>query len=189
MAESEVVRILRDLLRFDTSNPPGDERPAVDYIAGLLREEGVAFEVIEPQPRRANIVARLKGDGSKPPLLLSAHLDVVPALEGWEHPPFAAEIHDGCIWGRGAVDMKHMAAQSLVALLCVKRKGLRLGRDLIFAGVADEEAGGLAGAGYLVDHRPELIRAEFCMTEVGGIATPIGNAVIVPVQTAQKGYC
>jgi acetylornithine deacetylase/succinyl-diaminopimelate desuccinylase-like protein len=189
MADSEVVRILRDLLRFDTSNPPGNERPAVDYLAGILKEEGVPFEIVEPQPRRANIVARLKGDGTKAPLLLSAHLDVVPAMDGWEHPPFAAEIHDGCIWGRGAVDMKHMAAQSLVALLAIKRKGLKLKRDLIFAGVADEEAGGLAGAGYLVDHRPELIKSEFCMTEVGGIATPINDAIIVPVQVAHKGYC
>jgi acetylornithine deacetylase/succinyl-diaminopimelate desuccinylase-like protein len=189
MPDSEVVRILRDLIRFDTSNPPGNERPAVDYIAGILTKEGVPFEIIEPQPRRANIVARLKGDGSKAPLLLSAHLDVVPALDGWDHPPFAAEIHDGCIWGRGAVDMKHMAAQSLVAFLELKRKGVKLARDVIFAGVADEEAGGTAGAGYLVDHRPELIKAEFCMTEVGGIATPIADSVIVPVQTAQKGYC
>ncbi|MBI3552503.1 MAG: M20/M25/M40 family metallo-hydrolase [Elusimicrobia bacterium] len=189
MADSEVVRILRDLIRFDTSNPPGNERPAVDYLAAILKDEGVPFEIVEPLPRRANIVARLKGDASKPPLLLSAHLDVVPALEGWDHPPFAAEVHDGCVWGRGAVDMKHMAAQSLVALLQIKRKGLRLKRDLIFAGVADEEAGGQAGAGYLVDHRPELIKAEFCMTEVGGIATPIGDTVIVPVQVAQKGYC
>jgi acetylornithine deacetylase/succinyl-diaminopimelate desuccinylase-like protein len=120
--------------------------------------------------------------------MLSAHLDVVPALDGWEHPPFAAEIHDGYIWGRGAVDMKHMAAQSLVAMFALKRSGAKLKRDLIFAGVADEEAGGQAGAGYLVDHKPDLIRSEFCLTEVGGIATPIGDKIIVPVQTAQKGY-
>ncbi len=157
-------------------------------MAAILKEADIPFEIVEPQPRRANIVARLKGDGTKPPLLLSAHLDVVPALGGWEHPPFAAEIHDGCIWGRGAVDMKHMAAQSLVTVLDLKRSKARLKRDVIFAGVADEEAGGRAGAGYLVDHRPELVRAEFCLTEVGGIATPIGNTVIVPVQTAQKGF-
>jgi acetylornithine deacetylase/succinyl-diaminopimelate desuccinylase-like protein len=93
---------------------------------------------------------------------------------------------NGAIWGRGAVDMKHMAAQSLVCLLGLKRGKVKLKRDVIFAGVADEEAGGLCGAGYLVDHRPELIRSEFCMTEVGGIATPIEDAIIVPVQTAQK---
>lgn len=187
-AESEVVRVLRDLIRFDTSNPPGNERPAVDYLAALFDREGVPYEVVEPQPRRANIVARLKGDGSKRPLLLSAHLDVVPALDGWDHPPFAAEVHDGCVWGRGAVDMKHMAAMSVVALLGLKRRGAALKRDLIFAGVADEEAGGQAGAGYLADRRRDLIDAEFCLTEVGGMATPLGGAVVVPVQTAQKGY-
>lgn len=187
-SDSEVIRLLRDLIRFDTSNPPGNERPAVDYIAALLGKEGIPFETVEPEPRRANIVARLEGNASKAPLLLSAHLDVVPALEGWEHPPFAAEVHDGCVWGRGAVDMKHMAAMSLVVLLDLKRRKVPLARDVIFAGVADEEAGGKAGAGYLVDHRPDLVRAEYCLTEVGGIATPIGNKVIVPVQTAQKGY-
>jgi len=166
--ESELVRLLRDLIRFDTSNPPGNERPAVDYIADLLRREGIEWTVIEPRPGRASLVARIKG-GPEPPLLLSAHLDVVPALEGWEHPPFAAEIHEGYVWGRGAVDMKQMAAMCLKVLLEIKRGGLGLRRDLVFAAVADEEAGGLLGAGYLVDHHPELIRAGHCLTELGGM--------------------
>lgn len=188
MAEPEVVRLLRELIRFDTSNPPGDERPAVDHLAALFEKEGVPYEIVEPAPRRANIVARLKGDGSKPPLLLSAHLDVVPALDGWTHPPFGGEVHDGYIWGRGAVDMKHMAAQSVCALLGLKRRSVKLKRDVIFAGVADEEAGGRYGAGYLADRRRDLIDAEYCLTEVGGMATPMGGTIIVPVQTAQKGY-
>ena len=109
-------------------------------------------------------------------------------MDGWRHPPFAGEIHDGYLWGRGAVDMKHMAAMSLVALFTLKRRGVRLSRDVIFAGVADEEIGGRFGAGYLVDHRPELIRAEYCMTEAGGIAVPMDKKIVVAVQTAQKGY-
>ena len=190
MAEdSEVVRILRDLIRFDTSNPPGNERPAVDYIAALFEKEGIPFTVIEPAPGRANIVARLKGEGLKHPLLLSAHLDVVPALEsGWEHPPFSGDLKDGFIWGRGAVDMKHMAAMSLVTMLELKRQGARLERDVIFAGVADEECGGRFGAGYLVDHHENLIASEFCLTELGGMAVPMGRGMIVPVQTAEKGH-
>lgn len=187
--ESEVIGLLRALIRCDTSNPPGNERPAVDLIAGVLKKEGIPFVELEPSPRRANIVARLKGDGSRRPLLLSAHLDVVPALDpGWKHPAFGAEVHDGYVWGRGAVDMKHMAAMSLVVLLELKRKAAALKRDVIFAGVADEEAGGEHGAGYLVDHRPELIDAEFCLTELGGMALPMNGRFLVPVQTAQKGF-
>src|SRR4051812_7918879 len=98
-AHGEAVGFLRDLIRFDTSNPPGDERPAVDYLDAVLKREGFETHVVEPAPRRASIVARLKGDGSKRPLLLSAHLDVVPAVDaGWDYPAFGAEIHDGCVW-------------------------------------------------------------------------------------------
>lgn len=189
VADSEVIALLRELIRRDTSNPPGNEKAAVDLLAARLDADGVPYEVVEPAPGRGNIVARLKGDGAKRPLLLSAHLDVVPALDpGWEHPPFAAELHDGYVWGRGAVDMKHMAAMSLVVLLELKRRGARLSRDLIFAGVADEEAGGVHGAGHLVDQRRELIDAEFCLTELGGMSVPMNGRVLVPVQTAQKGY-
>jgi acetylornithine deacetylase/succinyl-diaminopimelate desuccinylase-like protein len=185
---SEVVALLQKLLRFDTTNPPGNERPCAEFVAGLLEKEDIPPELVVTAPDRANVVARLKGDGSKPPLLLSAHLDVVPALDGWKHPPFAGEIHDGYLWGRGAVDMKHMAAMSLVALFELKRRGVKLARDVIFAGVADEEVGGRFGAGYLVEKRPELIRAEHCMTELGGIAVPMDKKIVVAVQTAQKGF-
>ncbi len=187
--QSELVGFLRDLIRCDTSNPPGNERPAVDYLDAVFKKEGFDTVIVEPAPRRANIVTRLKGDGSKRPLLLSAHLDVVPALEpGWKQPAFSGAVHDGYIWGRGAVDMKHMAAMSLWTLLELKRKKVRLARDVIFAGVADEEAGGRFGAGYLVDHRRDLIDAEFCLTELGGMAVPMNGRFLVPVQVAQKGY-
>jgi acetylornithine deacetylase/succinyl-diaminopimelate desuccinylase-like protein len=188
VASSEVVRLLQDLLRFDTTNPPGNERACAEFLAALFEKEGIPAKLVHTDKDRANVVARLKGDGSRPPLLLSAHLDVVPAMDGWDHPPFAGEIHDGCVWGRGAVDMKHMAAMSAVALLELKRKGVKLARDVIFAGVADEEAGGKFGAGWLVEKDPGLIRAEYCLTEVGGFAVPVGKKFIVPVQTAQKGY-
>lgn len=187
-ADSELVRLVRELIRFDTTNPPGNETPCAEFLAELFRRERIEPELLESAPGRGNVLARLKGDGSKPPLLLSAHLDVVPALDGWTHPAFAAEIHDGCVWGRGAIDMKHMAAMSVLALLEIKRKGLKLKRDLIFAGVADEEAGGRFGAGWLVDNHPEKIRAEYCLTEVGGMTVSVGGRTIVPVQVAQKGY-
>lgn len=188
VAEPEVIRILRDLIRFDTSNPPGNERPAAEYLAAILRSEGIDSVVVESRPARGNVIARLPGAGAAPPLLLSAHLDVVPAVEhGWEHPPFAAEIHDGYVWGRGAVDMKHMAAMSVVTLLELKRRRVRLHRDVIFAGVADEEAGGHAGAGWLVDTHPDRISAAFCLTELGGMSVPMPRRTLIPVQVAEKG--
>lgn len=187
MSESEVIRILRDLLRFDTTNPPGNETACARYLEKLFKREGIPCRVIESAPGRGNIVARLSG-GSKPPLMLSAHLDVVPAVGDWKHPPFTAEIHDGYVWGRGAVDMKHMAAMSAVVIMSLKRRGARLNRDLIFSGVADEELGGRFGAGFLVDKHPDLIRAGYCLTEVGGIATPMGGKMLVPIQVAQKGF-
>ena len=171
MRRSEIIRILRALLRFDTTNPPGNELACARYLAKLFRSEGIPVKVLESAPGRGNVSARLKG-WKLPPLMLNAHLDVVPAVGRWKHPPFAAEIHDGYIWGHGAEDMKHMAAMSAVVMLNLKRRGVKLNRDLIFSGVADEETGGKYGARFLVDKHPNLIRAGYCLTEVGGIATP-----------------
>ena len=107
----EVVELLRALLRFDTTNPPGNEAECVEFLAERLRADGVEPEVLASAPGRANLVARLRGDGSAPPLLLNGHVDVVAAeADRWRHPPFAGEVHDGAVWGRGAVDMKHMVA-------------------------------------------------------------------------------
>jgi acetylornithine deacetylase/succinyl-diaminopimelate desuccinylase-like protein len=189
MAASDVVPLLRDLIRFDTSNPGGNEKPAAEYLADLFSKEGLDPKVIEGSPKRSNVIARLKGDGSKPPFLLSAHLDVVPAQEpGWKHPPFAGVLEDGYVWGRGAVDMKHMAAMSASIMIELKRRGAKLKRDLIFAGVADEEAGCRWGSKYLVDEHRELIAAEYALTELGGMAVPVGKRVVVPVQAAERGY-
>jgi acetylornithine deacetylase/succinyl-diaminopimelate desuccinylase-like protein len=118
MADSEVVSLLRSLMRFDTTNPPGNETPCARFLADVFEKEGVAAEVVESAPGRGNVVPRLKG-GSEPPLLLCAHLDVVPATGKWTHPPFEARLQGGYIWGRGAIDMKHMAAMSacVMALL------------------------------------------------------------------------
>src|SRR5260221_12359377 len=141
-ATSEAVTHLKQLLRIDTTNPPGNERPAADYVANVLAREGIPYRIVESEPTRASLVARLSGSGKRPPLLLNAHLDVVPAeRERWRHDPFGGEEHDGCIWGRGAVDMKNMVAMSLMTLVLLKRIGAPLDRDVIFAAVADEEAG------------------------------------------------
>ncbi|MEK6608272.1 MAG: M20/M25/M40 family metallo-hydrolase [Myxococcota bacterium] len=121
--EDEAIDLFRALLRVDTSNPPGNERPAAELLAELFRREGLDPTVIESQPTRANVVARLRGDGTGGgPLLLAAHLDVVPAdASRWSAPPFGAELRDGWIWGRGAIDMKNMAAMSAMTLVLADR--------------------------------------------------------------------
>ncbi len=190
----EATELFRDLLRIDTTNSPehpGNEIEAVRYLEKLFAKEGIESQVFESAPGRGNMVVRLTGDGSGgEPILLSAHLDVVPAdPRHWDHPPFAAEIHDGFIYGRGAIDMKNMAAMEVMALLLLKRHGAALKRDLIFAGVADEEAGCTYGSLWLAKEHPELIRGEYAISEIGGFTLHTGGKRFYPVQIAEKGLC
>lgn len=185
----EALGYFQKLLSLETINPPGQERIAVDYIQSLLKKEGIEARVLEPSPGRANLVARLAGQGSEGPLLLSSHLDVVPVeREKWTHPPFEGRIADGCVWGRGAIDMKHMAVYSLMTLLIVKRLNLRLKRDLLWAAVADEEAGCDHGSRFLVENHPDLIRAEYALNELGGFTVHAGKKRFYPIQVAEKGF-
>lgn len=189
-AGDEAVSIFKDLLRIDTTNPPGNERPAADYLARLFSAENIEHEIIEAAPERASIVARLRGNGKKKPLLLNGHLDVVPAdREYWTYEPFEAVEADGCIWGRGAIDMKNMVAMSVATLLQLKRQEAELERDVIFAGVADEEAGSRNGSLYLVENRPELVECEYVLNEVGGHTLYIGESRFYPIQVSEKGIC
>lgn len=184
----EVVDILRGLLRLDTTNPPGNEILAAEYLADLLRKDGIEPTVLESKPGRGNVVARLRGDGSAPPLLLMGHTDVVPVEpDKWSRPPFSGDLVDGVIWGRGATDMKNVVAMELMTLLMVKRLGLPLKRDIIFMATADEEVGGTWGAGWLADHHPELIRAEYALNEGGPTAIVFGDKVFFACSTAEKG--
>ncbi len=186
----EALGYFRDLLRIDTTNPPGNEKEAIDYLAGILRREGIPHEILESAPGRANLVCRLEGSGARPPLLLNAHVDVVAAeKEHWTHDPFGAVLDQGCIWGRGALDMKNMVIMSLMAVLLAKRHDLPLERDLVFAAVADEEAGGKYGSGWLVEHHPEKVKAEYALGEVGGFTNVVGGKRFYPVQIAEKGIC
>jgi len=184
----QAVRHLQALLRIDTTNPPGNETPAAEYLADLLREGGLEPTLLGPTPSRQSVTARLRGTGEKPPLLLHAHLDVVPVeRERWSRDPFGGEIHDGYLWGRGAIDMKHMAIMSALVLGRLARDGRRLSRDLIFAGVADEEAGCDDGSKWLADHHPDRFRAEYAVGEAGGFTVWIDGRPIYPVQVAEKG--
>ena len=176
----EAADTLRQLLRIDTTNPPGNEKPAAELLARILREEGFAPELAGAERERPNLVAKLAADPAnrtERPLVLSCHLDVVPAdLDRWTHPPFDAVDTDGCIWGRGAIDMKGFAVMGLTVLLMAKRRGFSLNRDIIFAAVADEEAGTELGSRWLVENRPDLLgerstlgpRRQLLGQEVGG---------------------
>ncbi len=191
------VALLQDLIRIPTVNrgndsAEGHERPAAERIADFLREARVEPRLLEPVKGRTSVVARIKGTGDKPPLLLNAHLDVVEAdASRWRHPPFGGEIHDGYVWGRGAVDMKHMAAMSacVTALLGRKAHEGRLERDVIFAGVADEEAGCDKGSSFLVREHPDVVRAEYALGEIGAFSSNLFGRTFYPIQIAEKGLC
>jgi acetylornithine deacetylase/succinyl-diaminopimelate desuccinylase-like protein len=205
VAHESLLALLRDLIRIPSVNPPdppGPELDAARRVADELRAAGLAPEVIEPVPGRGSVVARLRGDGTGgDPLLLLSHLDVVPANPvGWTHRPFDADIADGYVWGRGAVDMKSMVAMEVAVLALLARRardagldpasdpipGLR--RDVLFACTADEEAGGNDGAGWLVEHRPETLRASGALNEAGGVSAELGGRRFYPIQVAEKGY-
>lgn len=188
--EQETVEHLRALIRFETVNPPGNEDEAARWIEKVLRKEGYEPVYIESAPRRGNLIARYASGGGDRPLLLNAHLDVVPAgSRGWKHPPFSGEVHEGCVWGRGALDMKGMAAMCLTLMQTLARRRARLRRDIIFAATADEEAGGDFGAGYLVEKHPKLIEAEYALGEVGGFTLHVGKRRFYPIQVAERGLC
>ncbi|RPF28116.1 M20/M25/M40 family metallo-hydrolase [Georgenia muralis] len=192
--EDEVVQICCDLIRIDTSNygdgsGPG-ERVAAELVMALLTEVGFAPELIESVPGRSSVVLRIPGtDSTRPALVLHGHTDVVPAeAADWSVDPFAAEIRDGLVWGRGAVDMKDMDAMILAVVRDMGRTGWRPPRDLIVAMFADEEAGGKMGAQWLVRHRPDLFEgADEAVSEVGGYSTEVDGRRVYLLQTAEKG--
>ncbi len=186
----EAQTMCQALLRMDTTNPPGNERQATDYLDGMLREAGYEPVLLESAPGRANLVCRRSGSGAAAPLLIAAHLDVVEAVEKeWKHPPFAGEIAEGCLWGRGAIDMKNMAAMCTAVMRQLARESVVLSRDVIFAAVADEEAGCQMGSRWLVENHPDLVTAEYAIGESGGYSLHVGKTTYYPVQVAEKGIC
>ena len=193
-AESEVAGICRDLLRIDSSNygdgsGPG-ERAAAEYVMASLTEVGLAPEYVESAPGRANVVVRLPGaDDARPALVLHGHTDVVPAdAAEWSVDPFGGEEIDGMLWGRGAVDMKDMDAMILAVVRQRAREGRRPARPVVLAFFADEEAGGVFGARWAVEHRPELFEGVTeAISEVGGFSVALGGTRAYLVQTAEKG--
>lgn len=194
MTESDVVRLARDLIRIDTSNygdadGPG-EREAAEYVAGYLSGLGLEPVIRESQPGRASLTALWEGvDRDRPPLVLHGHLDVVPAFrEDWSVEPFAAEVKDGMIWGRGAVDMKGVDAMYLAAIGRMIRAGVKPARDIVIAFFADEEHGGHRGAKWMVENHPDDFRgATEAVSEVGGFSIQVGDRRVYLFQTGEKG--
>lgn len=184
----EVTRHLQALIRFETVNPPGNETPLAEYLADVLRREGIPADVVESAPGRGNLVARLRGNGKARPLLLMAHSDVVSVeREKWTRDPFGGEVVDGKVWGRGAVDTKGLVACELGVMLLLRRLEIPLERDVIFAVFADEEAGGQFGACWMWQNRRELIDAEFAINEGGGMALTLAGQRFYLCQTGEKG--
>jgi acetylornithine deacetylase/succinyl-diaminopimelate desuccinylase-like protein len=190
-AEDETMRHFQALLRFDTSDPPmtppGGEKPAADYIKQVLDKEGIPAEMFALEANRPNVVARLKGNGSRRPLLLMAHTDVVNVdPKKWTHPPFGATRDGGYVYGRGAVDDKDNVTAVLMALLMLKRQNVPLDRDVIALFESGEEGAVRFGIQYMVENHFSAIESEYCIAEGGGVTRQGGQVKFASVQTLEK---
>jgi len=182
-----VVELLRELIQADTVNPPGNETRAAEILRAYLEDAGVEVELIAKVPERANLVARIRGNGSGPTLALLSHTDTVLADPAeWQRDPWSGEVVDGEIWGRGALDMKGQVAASAVAMASLAREGFRPNGDLIFVAAADEEVGAGFGMHWLCDEHPEAARAEYAINEGGGDRVVFGDQAYYFCSTAEK---
>ncbi len=186
---ADATKHLQALIRFDTTNPPGHETPAAEYLAQVCRDAGIEVEVVESAPGRANAVARIRSKNpTGRPIMLMGHTDVVGIeREKWERDPFGGDLADGYIWGRGALDMKGQVAAELAALVAIKQAGIELNRDLVLAAFADEEAGSDYGAAWMWENRPDLMDAEFALNEGGGLQAEVGGQRFYLCQVGEKG--
>ncbi len=189
--EQETADVLSRLIRFNTVNPPGAEREAMEWLRGYLEDAGLTCELAGAEPERPNLVATLDGDDPDggPTLGYLGHVDTVLADPGgWRHDPWGGEVHDGFLWGRGAIDMKSQVAAECVAAAQLARDGWRppRGRLKVFA-VVDEEAGGALGAQWLTQQRPDLAEADLVLNEGGGMVMPYGDRRLYGVCCAEKG--
>jgi acetylornithine deacetylase/succinyl-diaminopimelate desuccinylase-like protein len=185
------VEILQRLIRFDTTNPPGNEAPCIDYIDRLLSRCGIATRIIARAPERPNLIARLPGRGLAPPLMLYGHVDVATTQDqDWEHPPFGGQAVDGFIWGRGALDMKGGLAMMLAAVLRSHVEHDSPSGDVLLVVVSDEEMGGDFGSQYLVENHAELFEGiRYAVGEFGGFTLHIDNRRFYPIMVAEKQRC
>jgi len=185
---SDPVALLQDLIRFNTTNPPGNERLVVEYLSGLVEDVGVTVTTVAKDPERPNFVARIEGRGEPPALLLQGHVDVVPTTDQqWSRDAFSGEIVDGFVWGRGALDMKGGVAMMVSAFLDLATSGERPAGDVVLAIVSDEEKGGEYGARFLVEEHPELLDGvKYCIGEFGGFPMTFDGHRFYPIQIAER---
>ena len=189
--EAETITHLQALIRFDTTNPPGNELPLAEYLSRVLEQEGIETKLLVPLPGRAAVIARLRGNGAKRPVMLLAHMDVVGVeRDKWSCDPFGATIRDGYLYGRGAIDDKGMLAANLMAMLALKRNvvdaGIELERDVVFLATSDEETGGACGIRWLVEKHRDLLDVEFAINEGGRTRIIEGGKRYLAIQTAEK---
>ncbi len=178
-------QILSDLIRLDTTNPPGNETAAAEYLRELFDEAGIAGEIIEPEKGRGSFIAELgRGPGR---LLFLSHTDVVPASEGWDFDPFGGEIEGGIVHGRGALDCKGLVAAQAAAVLTLAREGLPLDGTLVFAATADEERGGACGVRYLLEQMPAKLQADFAVNEGAEEPVLLDGKMVYFIQVGEKG--
>jgi len=185
------VELLRDLIRFDTSNPPGSERECIEFIGTLLEQAGIEHRYVALETDRPNLVARVRGRGTAPPLLLYGHVDVVPAdPHEWTHAPFDGELVDGEVWGRGALDMKGGVAMLVATFLHLKSSETQPAGDVILALTSDEEAGSRTGMKFLVEqHRDLFDGVRYALSEFGGYTEWHGSRRFVPIAVVEKQRC
>lgn len=185
------LELLQNLVRYDTTNPPGNEGEIVQYLQEQLKKAGISTTILSKNDNRPNLIARLPGQGSAPPLLLQAHTDVVTtANQQWTHPPFAAEIHDGFLWGRGTLDDKCGVAMMVAAILRAKAENTPLPGDIVLAIVCDEEVDGTFGAKFLVEEHPEQFAGvKYCIGEGGGPTVTMGGQKFYTIMVAEKQAC
>ena len=186
--ETEAVCLLQKYVRIDTTNPPGNELATARFLAAFLHQEGIEATLFESAPGRANLYARLRGDGSRKALMLVHHMDVVPAVPGeWQKPPFAAVREDGYLWGRGTLDDKGPGIMEALAFVMLKRLSIPLARDVVLLGVADEEQGGAQGARFMMNAHFALFKdVEFALNEGGGMLELADKRMLYAVEFAQK---
>ncbi len=192
LVRKEVVELLQEIIRFDTTNPPGNERELAEFFKKKFDEEGIENKILDaPDEKRATFWARIPGEEGGKGLLLLSHLDVVPAdKKQWSVDPFSGEIKDGYIYGRGALDIKILGAMHAVVMFLLKRNNIKLKKDLIMLSVADEEEGGEAGAKYVLEKYPELTECPVVLGEGGYGTTGIlpDNKLLFSLSTGEKGF-
>ena len=185
------AELLQQLIRFDTTNPPGNEAPCIRYVADLLGGLGIETTLLEKAPNRPNLIARIKGEGKTAPLLLQGHVDVVTtAGQEWTHPPFAGDVVADYVWGRGALDMKSGVAMLAAAFMRTQAEKIALPGDVILCLLADEETGGDMGARFLVEEHADLFAGvRYALGEFGGFTMAIGGRRFYPIMVAEKQIC